>query len=247
VSTIDKAGDVLSALSAAPNGATLGLLETATGIPKPTLYRTLRSLADHDMAWQDTAGLYRPGNRLFVLAARVYARCGVDDATRPVLLELASRVHLAVHLSIFRGNQLVYIDKLEPDTPFQMKSRVGQLQAIHSSAIGKCVLAHLSVERARDVLSAHPLEQFTPYTVTDVEEILRRLSSIRDIGYAIDDKEDQSSTRAIAVPILRSDGTPFGGISIVGPTFEASAAGLREFTSDLVKAARRLEEMLPTE
>lgn len=80
--------------------------------------------------------------------------------------------------------------------------------------------------------------------MTGVEEILRGLTSVRDTGYAIDDEEDQLSTRAIAAPILRPDGTPFGGISIVGPTFEASIADLREFAGELVKAARRLEAAL---
>jgi len=245
VTTIDKAGLVLQALSKAPMGSPLATLEAATSIPKPTLYRILRSLIECDIAKQDAAGLYSPGTRLFSLAATAYNRLSIGGNAHEVLLELAWRVRQTVHLSVFRGMQLIYMDKLEADTPFHMRSTIGSRQALHCSAIGKCVLAHLEPGTARGLLTAQPLERYTPYTVVDVDEILAALPGVRSCGYALDDQEDEPSTRAIGAPLLRPDGHPLGGISIVAPTFEVSRADLEALAPDLLKTARVVEAQLP--
>jgi DNA-binding IclR family transcriptional regulator len=238
MTTLDKAGTVLGALSDAPSGSSLASLETATQIPKPTLYRILRSLIDCGLAHQDGSGRYQPGIRLFELAANAYSRIRLEDRDRQALIDLATQTHLAVHLSAFRGNQLIYVDKIAADTPFQMRSEIGRIQAIHSSAIGKSVLAHLDPGHARTLLEHRPRQQFTPYTVTKVDDILKLLPPIRSSGYAIDDEEDELTTRAIAAPLLAADGTPRGGISIVAPTFEVSKADLEDLAPEIIRAAR---------
>lgn len=246
MTTIDKAGVVLQALSKTPMGNQLNALEAATNIPKPTLYRILRSLIQYGMAKQDDAGLYRPGTKLFSLAATAYDRLHISKNAYEILLDLAWRIHQTVHLSVFRGNQLIYMDKLEADTPFQMRSEIGGRQALHCSAIGKCVLAHLEPDAARALLTAEPLVRYTPYSVVDVDEILAALPDVRNCGYALDDQEDEPSTRAIGAPLLRPDGSPLGGISIVVPSFEVSRSKLSALAPELLRTARAVEAELPT-
>jgi IclR family acetate operon transcriptional repressor len=244
MTTIDKAADVLRALTDIAPAGQLPALEEATGIPKPTLYRILRILMERGMVQQDDTGLYRVGTRVFSLAASAFSQLGVGDHVRQVMVDLGRQVHLAVHVSGFRADQLLYLDKLEADTPFYMRSDIGRLQAIHSSAIGKSILAELDPEAARRVLAQHDLERFTPYTVVDVDEILRGLPAIKQRGYAIDEEEDELSTRAIGAAFRDLDGKPVGGISIVAPTFETSLDDLQSHAPALTAAAGAIQSLI---
>jgi IclR family acetate operon transcriptional repressor len=244
VTTIDKASEVLSALGELTPRALLTDLVERTGIPKPTLYRILRILLERGLVEQDSTGLYRVGARVFSLAARAFHGFQVDDAIREVMVDLGSKVHLAVHVSAFRADQLIYLDKLEADTPFYLRSEIGRLQAIHSSAIGKSILAELPVTHARKVLEAHSLATFTPYTVVDIDRILAGLPGVKERGFAVDDEEDELSTRAIGAAFKEPSGAPVGGISIVAPTFHTSMAELEAHVPYLLEAAARIQELI---
>ncbi|MFJ5842462.1 IclR family transcriptional regulator [Streptomyces shenzhenensis] len=245
MTTIDKAAEVLAALAGLSPRAQLATLVEETGIPKPTLYRILRVLQERGLVQQDEAGMYRIGHRVFSLAAQAFHRFKVDDEIRRVMVDLGRRVHLTVHVSGFRADQLIYLDKLEADTPFSMRSEIGRLQAIHSSAIGKSVLAELAPAHARRVLEAHTRQQFTPYTVVDIETILRGLPTIKERGFAVDDEEDELSTRAIGAAFRDAAGNPIGGISIVAPTFATSMAELEAFAPLVMEAAASIQALIP--
>ncbi len=247
MTTIDKAAEVLAALGELTPRAPLGDLVERTGIPKPTLYRILRILLERDLVQQDTTGMYRIGPRVFSLAARAFHGFQVGDDIREVMVDLGQKVHLAVHVSAFRADQLIYLDKLEADTPFYMRSEIGRLQAVHSSAIGKSVLAELSPAHARKVLQAHQLDVFTPYTVVDVDRIIAGLPAIKVRGFAVDDEEDELSTRAIGAAFRDASGSPVGGISIVAPTFETGMAELEAHAPYLLEASARIQELISAE
>lgn len=244
MTSIDKAAVVLAALGELTPRAPLGDLVVRTGIPKPTLYRILRILLERNLVQQDSTGMYRIGTRIFSLAAGAFQGLQVGDDVREVMVDLGQKVHLAVHVSAFRADQLIYLDKLEADTPFYMRSEIGRLQAIHSSAIGKSVLAELSPSHARKVLQAHELDVFTPYTVVDIDAILGGLPATKERGFAIDDEEDELSTRAIGAAFRDGSGSPVGGISIVAPTFETGMAELEAHAPYLLEAAARIQELI---
>lgn len=244
MSTIDKAGVVLRAVSELAPVTQTAPLEEHTGIPKPTLYRILRTLLERDMIQQDASGAYRIGGRVFALASRAFPRLGLDEGVRHALIDLGRKVHLAIHLSALRGDDLIYVDKIEADTPFYLQSAIGRHQAIHSSSIGKSVLANLPESRARRILERADLVAMTPYTVTSVDAIMASLPGIRARGFARDDEEDELSTRAIGTCVRDGIGTVVGGVSIVAPTFQVDMAELEEQVPHLLDAARRIEEVI---
>ena len=90
---------------------------------------------------------------------------------------------------------------------------LGNYQDAHSRASGKMLLA-LAGDSARErYLAAHPLNQRTPHTITDLDALREELASIAASGYAMDLEEYAEGVCCMAVPI--NDGTvPFAvGIS----------------------------------
>ncbi|WP_136054674.1 IclR family transcriptional regulator [Microbacterium sp. K24] len=244
MSTVDKAGVVLRAVSELAPVTQMAPLEERTGIPKPTLYRILRTLLERDMIQQDASGAYRVGDKVFALAARAFPRLGLDEDVRRVLIDLSRQVHQAIHLSALRGDDLIYVDKIEADTPFYLQSAIGRHQAIHSSSIGKSVLANLPEARARHILEHSNLEALTPYTVTSVADIMASLPRIRERGFARDDEEDELSTRAVGTCLRDRSGAVVGGLSIVAPAFQVEMAELDAQAPQLLAAAATIEEVI---
>jgi IclR family acetate operon transcriptional repressor len=240
MSTVDKAHRVLMALRAGIP-ASLATLERETKIPKPTVLRLVRNLVELDLVDQDADGLYRLGPQLFSLAGLAYRGVAPTPVVREVIVKLAQRVHLTVHVSALRGSQLVYVDKCEADKPFQLRSEVGRLQSLHSSAIGKSILAGLPEEEARQLLLAQDLVRYTKRTHISIDTILAELPSIRSRGFAIDDEEDESSTRAIGAALHDRAGHPTGGISIVAPTFDITRTEIEGLAPTLKDAVAQIE------
>jgi DNA-binding IclR family transcriptional regulator len=58
-------------------------------------------------------------------------------------------------------------------------------------------------------------EHFVWHQAANKAQLIAELLKIRKAGYAIADQEFEVGVRAIAVPILKVDGTPMAGLCIV--------------------------------
>ncbi|UNB52058.1 IclR family transcriptional regulator [Mycolicibacterium sp. YH-1] len=243
MTTLDKSFLVLETLAELGPRVPLGTLQKATLLPKATLYRLLRTMVDRGLVRYDTAGRYSIGPQVYRMAGAVYARWAPPPGARAVMVELQRTAPETVHVSSFRHGQLMYVEKLDAPHPYQMSSRVGMAQCLHSSAIGKAILAEIPAERAEVLLGQEALRPVTELTIVDPVRLLSELPAIHAAGYAIDDEEDEEGLRAIGAAFCDDSGTPAGGVSIVAPSFRMSLAQARGYAPALVHAAQQIGEM----
>ena len=59
----------------------------------------------------------------------------------------------------------------------------------------------------------------TEHTITDPERLRDELEVTRERGYAIIDQEWLEGLRSVAVAVLLPNGSPFGALSVGGPTY----------------------------
>jgi IclR family acetate operon transcriptional repressor len=86
-----------------------------------------------------------------------------------------------------------------------------------ASANGKAILAtrsHAEIETLLD----RGLSAYTPTTVTDREELLAELETIRRRGYATNSEEWRSGVSAVAAAITADGGPAVAGISLSMPS-----------------------------
>jgi len=101
------------------------------------------------------------------------------------------------------------------------------------------MLAHLSLERRRALLSAVALERFTPNTIVDRDELIRQLDLTKARGYAISIDEQNIGISSVAAPVLNHRGEPIGAIGVIGPSFRLPVNRLHALGRDVIEAARR--------
>ena len=95
-------------------------------------------------------------------------------------------------------------------------AEVGRRVPVHSTAVGKVVMAGLPDDQARRILAAQPLEARTRHTLTSIAAVMDAVGRARSEGYAIDDEEQETRVRCIAVPVTHAGGLPVA-LSVSAP------------------------------
>lgn len=236
-SSIDKALAVLEAIA---EHHRITDIAAATGISKSTVHRILQSLVDWDFARTDGNGGYEPGPRILTLAGRVMTRFDPARQAAGALRVLHDRTGFTTHFAIRSGDEAVYIEKLEGRRPYQMPSRVGMSLRLHTTAIGKALLAQLDDDEVRAICSRTPLVGQTPNTITTVESLFDHLALVRAQGYAIDDEENVPGIRCVGAAVFDHTGQVLGGISISTLAMDMERDVLRDLAPEIVSAAREV-------
>lgn len=197
------------------NGAALAELTEHLDLPKSTIHDHLRTLeADHYIVQED--GEYRIGLRFLDVGSRareqmpIYQRSidHVGDLARNTgehVIVLSREAGLGVILSITEGERAVSID-----------SHPGLHLRLHTTAMGKCILAHVAEETFEDIVDHYGLPSVTPETTADIDELREELSEIRERGYGIDSGGEIRGIKCVAAPIFR-DEEVVASIGICGP------------------------------
>ncbi|SDR00886.1 IclR family transcriptional regulator [Thermostaphylospora chromogena] len=240
-SSIDKALAVLEAIAEHHRVTDIA---AATGVSKSTVHRILQSLVEWGFARSDGSGGYEPGPRILTLAGRVMTRFDPARQAADALKALHERTGYTTHFAIRSGDEAVYVQKLEGRRPYQMPSRVGMSLRLHSTAIGKSILAHLPEDEVRAIAERTGLSPLTPNTLATTEDLLEHLVRVRAAGYAVDEEENVPGVLCVGAPVFDHTGQVLGGISISALAMDMSRADLELLAPEVVKAAREVSSAL---
>jgi IclR family transcriptional regulator, acetate operon repressor len=210
----EKVLAIVEQLALADRAATLAALAEATGIGKSSVHRILSELVGLGFAFAHGGGAYSSGPRLFAVGSSVVSRGSRVDVVEDLLRDLVGRVGETGHFSTRVGDEAVYVLKIESERPYRMKSEVGMRFPLHSTASGKAILAWSEpMDLERYLRDAH-LQARTKRTIVTPEKLRRELAKVRAKGYGIDDEENETSIRCVAVPVLDSRGYAIGAVSV---------------------------------
>jgi DNA-binding IclR family transcriptional regulator len=184
-------------------------------IAKSTTHKHLVSLTESEYVIKHESG-YRLGLRFLEKGHQVKQSYDVLAPVVPILEELAEETGEAGWLQVEENGRAVNLHKEKGGRAVQTLTDIGQRIPMHLSAAGKCMLAHREHERVAAIVDEHGLEKRTEHTITNQQELQSELATVRNRGYAYDDREILNNVRAVGAPILVEE-TPVGGISISGP------------------------------
>jgi DNA-binding IclR family transcriptional regulator len=249
VQAIERAAVIMEILGAVPSGLSVGEIASRAELPKGTVHRLLASLAYFDLVRQDTTTRrYQLGFKLVELGNLLLNQIDLRDDARPFLMALAEDVQETVHLVVRDQAEALYIDKvtLHPKSSgLRMVSRIGARTALHSSAVGKVLLAGLPAAEAEAIVKKCGLPRATARTIVEPDKLLRHIERVRRQGFAIDDEENEKGIRCIGAPIFDADGHVIAALSISGPTARMTKTRLsRELPKKACRTAKKISIQL---
>ena len=221
IAALDRALDLLEALAEAPAGAPLGVSEVArrAGVTKSAAFRILANLERRGYVAKDpVSARYTLGTQLVYLGERSLGAIDLRSAARPALEALQRRFGETVNLGVREGTEVVYVDMIESSHGLRMAARVGGRDYLHSTALGKAILAFLpAAERDRLLRLSGELPARTERTITDPVKLRAELERVRERGIAEDRDENEVGARCLGAPIFDHRGLVAGAISLSAP------------------------------
>lgn len=238
VQSIERVIGLLDALGQAGRPMNARELSMQVHLPRPTVYRLMRTLTSHGLV-VPTDGGFVIGPRILSLAAQRLDQIELRAIGSPMLRALRDRTGETVHLAVLEQGQVVYVDKIESPGPLRMASAVGKIMPAHSTALGKAMLAHLPIDEVRRILGMRGMIRRTANTITDEDRFLVELTAVRVRGFAIDNVENEEGIRCVAATIFDHRGRVAGAVSVSGA---AVSITLEKARRDLGPCVRRSAE-----
>jgi len=92
--------------------------------------------------------------------------------------------------------------------------RIGLNLPVHSTSIGKILLAYLPEQEQDRILGSCDLVKFTEATCVDKQLIKRHLAIVRTRGYSTDEGETHEDLNCVAAPIRNNHGDVVAAFNI---------------------------------
>lgn len=210
-SVTSKVLAVLSAFEGTRSSLSLSEIAERADVPLSTAHRIVAELTDGGLLAKGAHGRYQLGIRLWELAQN--AGRPLRDTARPFIQDLFALTGETAHLAVRAGAEVLYIDRVYSSKRVPRASRVGGRLPMHATAVGKVILA-FEEEWVRSTYLQRQLEQSTPRTHVDPEQLADELGRIRDDGFATTTEEMRLGSCSIAVPVFHT-GRVGAGLGIV--------------------------------
>lgn len=244
-STLQRGLMLLEAIATTPHGLSAADLERRFDIPKPTLHRLLKQLEEQALVVKDVEGRHLlPGERLHKMAMGVLANESLKAPCRMQLKRLADEVGETCNLTLLHGHEVLYYERVETNWPVRIQLPPGSLLPLHCTASGKLFLALMPPAQRRSLLKHLTLEDYTPYTATDIQELELRLERIATDELSIDDEEFIQGMVAVAVPVYDQAGRIQAALAIHAPRLRHSIDSLKEWVPLMRRIAGNLQDTL---
>jgi len=236
VEAIGRAFRILETYSETAEPRSLAQLAAASGLDKSAAQRiahTLRNLG----YLEHKAGGYVPGSRVLDRTFDYLRSNPLVGRAIPILTELRRNVMERVDMSLFEDLTLLYAVRLQSKRDSFYAHLIGRRIPTYCTAGGRAVMAFLSDEEARDILSRSDRKKLTPRTTTEIPKILDHVKRAREMGYATSLEQVYVGELAVAAALKDKDGRPFGAIHVAGSLGEWQLDDFERRVAPLVVAA----------
>ena len=242
---VERALNILEAAANRRDGMTNSEISYKLGIPKSSASYILRTLDRRGYLRRDEeTGRYRLGLKVLSLGGDARANLDLAELALPFMRALQERIHLTIHLAVLDHGEAVYIEKVEAPGFFKVNTWVGRRMYLHSTSVGKCLLAWLPKQEVETLLREQGMKKRTPKTISSVPKLLSDLEHVREQAYAVDDEENSLGARCVGAPIFDPAGNVSAALGVSGTLTQMDADNLPKIVEALKEAARRISRQL---
>ncbi len=236
VKSVARVFDLLELIADAGGDVTLSELSTSANLPLPTIHRLLRTLVSLGYARQLANRRYALGPKLVRLGEVANRKFG--QIAMPQLKDLVERLGETANLATIDGDRVIYVSQAPSPHAMRMFTEVGRRSFLHSTGVGKAILAQLGDDAVREIIARTGMPRATERSLDSIEALLADLALTRERGYAIDDGEQEIGVRCYAMSV--PDMPVPTAVSVSGPVArvdesfaERSVPVLREIVAEI--------------
>lgn len=240
VGTLARGLDILALFTREEPELTQTEISGRLGLPLPTVHRLTAMLAERGYLERDPrTRRFRLGLEIARFMPPLLSGLRLPELARADVERLAAETGETINLAVLQDGEVLYLLSESGARLLSARTPVGSRLPAHCTALGKCLLAQLPEETARDALGPEPYEERTPATATTWEALRPALERVRRERVAQSWEEYEIGLAALAVPVAWVDGQAALNVSL--PTTRATRAFRSELVGRLREIAARIE------
>lgn len=201
MSALDRALDLLDLFGPETTALSLTELADGSGLPLSTCHRLAATLVARGYLERGSDRRYRVGIGLWSVAQRSPLSDRLRESALPALARLYEETGENITLAVLDGDRALYVERLMGERSIPTVSRAGARLPLHTTGVGKVLLAHRP-DAAIEAYLAAPLERPTPEAIADPARLRRELAT-RARGYSVTRQEMTLGSASVAVPIVQ--------------------------------------------
>jgi DNA-binding IclR family transcriptional regulator len=235
---------MLEALASSSGGLGVRDLARLVGIAPSTAQRILASLTGRGFTEQEASRKYRIGLRAFAVGNAFLSGNTLVREAMGELQQLADEHQLNAYLGVREDRSIVYLLTVQSSGPIVIKGSPGTRTFLHTTTLGKALLADLDDAQIKALLGAQPYRRLTPKTKTRLAPLLTELHAVRANGYAVSDEENLLGVYAVGAAIRDASGNAVAAISGALPRHQVERTTLSRVSRHVCDAAERISARL---
>lgn len=182
-------------------------------------------------------GEYSLGSQFYQFCRMLSEKPVIKNIAHSYLQEIAQLSGEASFLAFFQGTDILYTDVVrstEEQTLIVNMHANSRSQSLHSTAIGKILLAYMTEKEIDHYYDGVKLIRYTENTITNLLKLKKQLIKVKQEEIALNLEEHDIGISGIASPIKDWNGKVIGGICLILPSVRTTPDRLRELKA-LVK------------
>jgi IclR family KDG regulon transcriptional repressor len=216
--TLSRALLVLEAIGSGQTDWGIRELSRETGLNVATVFRIVSTLhAAGYLEREADTQRYSLGPKIMKLAGQYKLQNSVASIAEKVFESYADRFQHNFYLGELCEYEVIYLISLDGRGPIRIAIEPGGSIELHTTALGKLLLAYQTDEYVQSFLRARSLKPFTARTITDPVVLCDQIEVIRKQGYAVNDGEHYDDISAVAAPVFDHHGQVTIAISLAFP------------------------------
>jgi IclR family transcriptional regulator, KDG regulon repressor len=242
VKSVDRALGILKVFDEVSPFLTAHEIASRVGIPRPSVYRFLKTLCEKGFLVEVADGELRRfaiGSSLLSLSKLAFGQGELRRVAQPIMQLIADKSGESTYLSVRHGAHAVCIENFDAQAPLRYGGRVGNTYPLYAGS-PKVILAFLDDDLRGHLIAGMALVPITKATITDRDELHRRLALIRRRGFEISNGEIFPETCAIGAPIFDQNEAVIGVLSIGAPRARVTTRNKGHFAEIVVEAANAI-------
>lgn len=200
-----------------PNGLTSNDISEKLGLPPSSTLNLLKTIKEKNYLIRDSNKKYKLGPKLIPLGTSAMESLDITEMSSRYLHKLMSQVEETVFLAILSSDEVVYVMKIDSYQSVRTTAQPGNKKPLYCTGLGKAFLAFMPEEKRNRILSQTNLKSFTNKTIVDKDILQEKLIQYRNLGYSIDEEENEEGLCCFAAPIFGAGGELIAAFSVAGP------------------------------
>jgi DNA-binding IclR family transcriptional regulator len=217
-------------------GATMTEIGEELGLANSTVHGHLETLKENQLIVKE-GNEYHIGLKFFNYGNFTRQRKPEYQYAQENVEHLATTTSEGASFCVEEHGQVIVLNSASraPDPVYD----IGRVSHMHTTAVGKAILAEMDDDEVSEVVSEWGLPAYTEHTITDEERLFEEIEEVQRTGLAFNEEEMLNGLTAVAIVVERPDSSVCGALSVGGPTYRIGGEKLRAEFADVVRDRKR--------